>query len=814
MIREVARNLYENDYQNTDPERTALEARIKKIDEQIALLNDLKTQSFTKLHSLPQSTPQQPNPVVNNRTLTDKIALFKNYFCGRDDVYAKLWINNKTGKRGYSPVCKHEWDRALCQKPMIKCSECPNQGFLSPDESAIKQHLTGGQVMGIYPMLKNESCHFLAMDFDKENWLDDVQAIMETCREEGIPFAVERSRSGRGGHVWIFFSEEIPAVLARRLGSYLITKTMAKRYQIDMKSYDRLFPSQDTLPKGGFGNLIALPFQKEAMLHGNSLFIDEHGKPYADQWEFLTSIKKMSYPEVEVRVEQAVKTGQVIAARQSPVEEDDEPWMRLPSGKRRFKVEVKDLPPSIDAILANRIYIKTGQGPSVLYNQLKHLAAFQNPEFYKKQRMRFSTHATPRVICCAEIIDGYLALPRGCLDDAQALLKEYDVKLNIEDKRQAGNETDFVFDGILNEEQEKALDSVLDADFGVFVAPPGTGKTVLAIAAMAKRKTNVLILVHRKPIMDQWRLQISSFLGIDKKEIGQIGGGKNNATGVIDVGMVQSLDLADGVYDGIINYGFIIVDECHHVGAVSFEKVLTQAKAKYVLGLTATPYRGDGHQPIIHMQCGPICHRIKQKDMTAHISSSIVIPRTTTFSYLWVEGSKIVDLSSRMVENNDRNQLIIDDIINVLDASRFPLILTERREHLEKLAELLKEKIEFLAILHGGIKQKHRRETFEKIKEYPDNCRKAILATGSYIGEGFDEPRLNTLILTMPSSFKGKIVQYAGRLHRYHKDKHDVQIYDYVDNEVPMLARMFQKRLKTYKILGYEVDARKSVSSN
>lgn len=807
--------MYKSDEQNNhDPQRSALEARIKKIDEQIAVLTTIKSQSLAKLQSLPQIANQQSNPVVNNQTFKDKVALFKSYFRGREDVYAKFWINNKTGKRGYSPVCKHEWDRALCRKPAIKCSECPNQGFLSPDEVAIKQHLTGTQIMGVYPMLKDESCYFLAMDFDKEHWMDDVRAIMQTCAEEGVSAAVERSRSGNGGHVWIFFSEAMPAVIARRLGSFLITQSMSKRYQMDMKSYDRLFPSQDTLPKGGFGNLIALPFQKEAMNNSNSLFIDRNGKPYADQWQFISSVKKMSYQQVEVIAEQAVKTGQVVAARQSPVEEDDEPWMRLPSGKKRFKVDVKELPQSINAVLGNRIYIKTGQGPSVLYNQLKHLAAFQNPEFYKKQRMRFSTHATPRVICCAEIVDGYLALPRGCLEDAQALLKEYDIKLNIEDKRITGNEINFDFDGTLNEEQEKALEGVLDVDFGVFVAPPGTGKTVLAIAAIVKRKTNVLILVHRKPIMDQWRLQISSFLGIDKKAIGQIGGGKNKATGNIDVGMVQSLDLAEGVYDGIANYGFIIVDECHHVGAVSFEKVLTQAKAKYVLGLTATPYRADGHQPIIHMQCGPICHRIKQKDMTAHISSSIVIPRATAFLYPWIEGSKIVDLSSRMIESHERNQLIISDIINVLDAGRFPLILTERREHLENLAELLKDKLEFLAILHGGIKQKQRREIFQQIKDCPDNCRKAILATGSYIGEGFDEPRLNTLFLTMPSSFKGKIVQYAGRLHRYHKDKQDVQIYDYVDSGVSVLERMFQRRLKIYKMLGYEIDASKSLPSH
>lgn len=547
------------------------------------------------------------------------------------------------------------------------------------------------------------------------------------------------------------------------------------------------------------------PFQKEAMARGNSVFIDKNGNPYPDQWGFLAAIPKMSYRDADIFVDEASRNGQVIAARHSPVEENDEPWMRLPSGKRRFKVDISELPKFLDVVLVNRIYIKTGTGPSVLFNQLKHLAAFQNPEFYKKQKMRFSTHATPRVICCAEIVDGYLSLPRGCLEDAKALLGEYGVKMNIEDKRFSGREVDFVFDGRLNEEQEEALESILESDVGVFVAPPGTGKTVLAMAAIAKRKTNVLILVHRKPLMDQWRLQISSLLGLDKKEIGQIGGGKNKSNGIIDIAMVQTMDLADGVDDRIADYGFVIVDECHHVGAVSFEKVLSQVKAKYVLGLTATPYRRDGHQPIIHMQCGPIAHRIKQKDLRAHISASWIVPRLTNFEHAWNEDIKIQDVSSRMIEDIERNELIIRDVAESLNDGRFPLILTERREHLEILAKLLEGKVEALFQLHGGVRQKARREAFEKIKESPEDCRKVILATGSYIGEGFDAPRLDTLFLTMPSSFKGRIVQYAGRLHRYHKDKQDIRIYDYVDGNVSVLARMYQRRLKTYKMLGYDV---------
>lgn len=790
---------------SSDGDKAALETKIKNIDQQIAVLQELKAQCLQKLHSLEQT----PIPVTPKHFTSpppdDKAKIFQSYFHGREDVYAKLWVNNRTGKRGYSPACKNEWVRSLCRKPAVKCSECPNQQFLPFDEHAIRQHLEGRQVIGVYPMLKNEACHFIAIDFDKENWMDDVRAVMATCRDDGVPAVVERSRSGNGGHVWVFFSEEIPAVLARKLGSALITKTMSRRYQIDMKSYDRLFPNQDTMPKGGFGNLIALPFQKEAMARGNSVFIDKNGNPYSDQWGFLAAIPKMSYRDVESFVDEASRTGQVIAARHSPVEENDEPWMRLPSGKRRFKVDISELPKILDVVLANRIYIMTGTGPSVLFNQLKHLAAFQNPEFYKKQKMRFSTHATPRVICCAEIVDGYLSLPRGCLEDAKALLDEYGVKMKIEDKRFAGREVDFAFDGTLNDEQEEALEGVLDSDCGVFVAPPGTGKTVLGVAAIAKRKTNVLILVHRKPLMDQWRLQISSLLGIDKKEVGQIGGGKGKSNGVIDIAMVQTMDKTGGVDDRIADYGFVIVDECHHVGAVSFENVLSQVKAKYVLGLTATPYRRDGHQPIIHMQCGPISHRIRHKDLSAHISASWVIPRETDFEHVWNDDIQIQDVSSRMIEDTERNAQIVEDVLTTLDEGRFPLILTERREHLETLARLLDGKVENLFQLHGGIRQKGRTEVFERIHECPNDACKAILATGSYIGEGFDEPRLDTLFLTMPSSFKGKIVQYAGRLHRYHKDKDDIRIYDYVDKRVSVLERMFHRRLKTYRALGYEI---------
>lgn len=792
---------------NIDNEKHKLEGKIKHIDEQIVLLQKLKVQHLAKIHALnPEQEISSSLPSHHNQA-QENILLFKQYFRGQENVYARLWINQRSHKKGYSPACKNEWIRALCKKPIVKCSECSNQAFLPLDEKAIKRHIEGKDVIGVYPMTDDEKCFFLAFDFDKECWFDDINALRKTCKDEGINIGIERSRSGNGGHAWVFFVEAIPAFLARQLGTYMITRTMSARFEIDMKSYDRLFPNQNTLPKGGFGNLIALPFQKAAAACGNSVFIDEKGIPYQDQWTYLSSIEKISFARVREIVDQAVANRSIIDVRFSSTEEEkEEPWLRLPSGKKRFKTKINNLPKRIKAVLSNRIFIKTDQAPAVLLNKLKHLAAFQNPEFYKKQKMRFSTYDTPRVICCAELDNGYMSLPRGCLGDMKALLNEYDVDLSIEDKRNSGKPVNYDFQGVLNKEQTIALKDVLSEDCGVFVAPPGSGKTVLAIAVIARRKTNTLILVHRKPLMEQWRLQISSMLGIDVKQIGQIGGGKNKRTGLIDIAMVQSMDRKDGVDDHMEEYGFVIVDECHHVSAFSFEKVLTQAKAKYVLGLTATPYRRDGHQPIIHMQCGSICHRIKQKDALSHISHSRVIPRITDFNYDWNENTRINDVWVKLVANEARNQLILRDINDSLDDGRFPLVLTERRDHLEYLADRLEGRVDLLALMYGGIKKKRREEIVAAIHSVPENKRALILATGSYIGEGFDAPRLDTLFLTMPSSFKGRIVQYAGRLHRYHEDKDDIRIYDYVDSNVSILDAMFRKRSKTYKMLGYSID--------
>jgi hypothetical protein len=341
----------------------------------------------------------------------------------------------------------------------------------------------------------------------------------------------------------------------------------------------------------------------------------------------------MSAYEVENIATEATRTGQVVGVRPSPADEDDPPWMLLPSGMKRYKPNIPDLPKELQVVIANRIYIKTNALPSILLYQIKRLAAFQNPEFYRKQSMRLSTAITPRVICCAEIIDGYLSLPRGCLDDIRCVLDEYGIQVNFKDERFAGTKTKFRFSGTLGNKQETILKEILKSDTGILVAPPGIGKTVIAVNAIAKRQTNTLILVHRKPLMEQWKLQLASCLNLDLKDIGEIGAGKNKSNGILDVAMLQSMERQGVVDDRIASYGFVIVDECHHTSAVSFERVLTQAKARYVLGLTATPYRKDGHQPIIHMQCGPISCLIKQTDIRQENYAYQLIPRLTSFVY-------------------------------------------------------------------------------------------------------------------------------------------------------------------------------------
>jgi superfamily II DNA or RNA helicase len=747
-------------------------------------------------------------PATRNLTPAEKITLFVRLFRGRDDVYPKLWQNQKSGKKGYSPACANEWVSGVCEKPRVKCGECPNQAFLPVTADVIQNHLQGHHIIGIYPMLQDETCWFLAADFDKEAWQDDVLAFIETCRRIGIPYAIERSRSGNGAHVWFFFGKPIAATVARKVGSYLITETMTRRHQLSMASYDRLFPNQDTLPKGGFGNLIALPLQYHPRQEGNTVFLDDSLAPFPDQWNFLASLVPISVAKIESIAKEATTRNQVTGLQYADTGEDgddDSPWFRMPSRKHEHIAINDPIPHVVRGVLSQQLFVEKAGLPPAMINLIKRLAAFQNPEFYKKQNLRLSTALTPRIISCAEDHERYISLPRGCLDNARLVLEEHNSTLELEDLRYTGSPIEWTFLGELTEAQRYAAQAIVAHDAGVVVAPPGFGKTVLGTYLIAQRKCSTLVLVHRQPLLEQWKSQIGIFLGRDPKSIGQIGGGKRRLTGEIDVAMTQSLSRKGSVDDIVAKYGQVIVDECHHLPAVSFERILSEVKSRYVVGLTATPQRRDGHQPIIHMRIGPVRFKADPRSQLAQnaFNHRLVVRETGFEPPVQTTDITIQELYSQLAADELRNELIVDDVLMAMDEGRSPILLTERTEHLEQLYTRLKGFVRHIVILRGGHSAKKRRETKTQLASLPENEERLILATGRYIGEGFDDARLDTLFLALPISWKGTLVQYAGRLHRQHPGKHEVRIVDYVDRHVPMLARMFERRRTGYRSMGY-----------
>lgn len=745
-----------------------------------------------------------------------KVALFRSLFRGREDVYPRRFESRTTGRSGYAPACANEWVRGVCEKPRIKCAECPNRRFLPLTEEVIRWHLSGrdaqGQpfVAGVYPLLLDETCFFLAVDFDKAEWEKDAIALMDACRRLAIPAALERSRSGRGGHVWLFFDEAVPAGLARRLGSHVLTEAMEGRPDIGFDSYDHLFPSQDTLPQGGFGSLIALPLQKRARDRGNSVFLDDRLTPWPDQWAFLASVRRIGRAQVEALVQEAERRGRILGVRLPPDDEDDEPWTAPPSRRRREPPLTGELPRSLDLVFGNQLYIaKDGLHPG-LRNRLLRLAAFQNPEFYRAQAMRLSTYDKPRVIACAEDHAQHVALPRGCLEDVQQALGALGIQVAVRDERTAGSPLDVSFCGELRLEQRTAAEALLKHDTGVLAATTAFGKTVVAAWLIAQRGVNALVLVHRRQLLEQWIERLSVFLGLPVKSIGRIGGGRSRPTGLLDVAVMQSLVGKGVVDDRVAEYGHVIVDECHHLSAHSFEQVARQAKARFVLGLSATMTRKDGHHPIIVMQCGPVRHRVSAKaQAAARPFEHYALVRPTSFRPVGTEEPdrrlEFQALYRQLVADDTRNQRICEDVLESVGGGRSPLVLTERNEHLDRLEQGLSGGVRHLVALRAGLGKRQRQALTERLVAIPRDEPRVILATGRYVGEGFDDPRLDTLFLTLPVSWRGTIAQYAGRLHRLHDGKREVRIYDYADLDVPMLARMFDRRCRGYEAVGYTV---------
>ena len=682
--------------------------------------------------------------------------------------------------------------------------------FLPLTDAVVENHLLGKETIGVYPLLPDEACWFIAADFDKKTWEYDSLAFLETCHQFNVPAAVERSRSGKGGHIWIFFDRALPAITARKLGCVLLTRTMERRHQVGLDSYDRFFPNQDTMPKGGLGNLIALPLQFAPRKAGNSVFIDSDFQPYPDQWQFLSAIRRMTADAADEIVADAQRKGDLIGVRMSIADDDgaQDPWTLQPSRKRKERPIEGPMPKTVQIVRANLVYVEKRELPPAMLNRLLRLAAFQNPEFYKAQAMRLATYDKPRVIACGQEFPQHIAVPRGCLTETLALLEAHKIRPEVKDERYVGTAIEAEFQCLLRPFQEEAVAKITAHDDGILCAPTAFGKTAVAAWLIAKRKVNTLVVVHRQQLLDQWQERLGMFLNLPPKSIGHIGGGKADRTGRVDVAVIQSLYRKGEVKDFVAEYGQVIVDECHHISAFTFEQVMRQVKAKYVVGLTATPTRKDGHHPIIYMQCGPVRFSLSAKTMMETTPfEHKVTPRHTEFRMApELTEITIQDIYAALVNDPLRNEMIATDIVRAIESGRSPLLLTGRTEHLQYFAAKLEGVAKHVFVLKGGMGKKQRREISAALAAVPENESRVILATGSYIGEGFDDARLDTLFLAMPISWKGTLQQYVGRLHRLHDNKRFVQVYDYVDGYVLMLARMYERRLKGYAAIGYVIE--------
>jgi superfamily II DNA or RNA helicase len=743
----------------------------------------------------PVATPVNASPLSTD----EKVALFRRLFRGRTDVYPVRW-ENKAGKSGYSPVCANEWRTGVCEKPRIKCADCGHRLLLPLTDQTIFDHLAGRHTVGVYPLRADDSCYFLAVDFDDADWRADAQAFAQSCRELGVPVALEISRSGNGAHAWVFFSSAVAARDARRLGTAIISHTCARTRQLKLTSYDRLFPNQDSMPKGGFGNLIALPLQKVPRENGGSVFVDDALRPYPDQWAFLASVQSMAPHDIEPTILRATGGTHPLDVTFITEEDQQEPWKRTAPARPRLP---GPMPESLTVTSANLLYFDKGQLPQALANRLIRLAAFQNPEFYKAQAMRLPVWDEPRVIGCAENFPNHIALPRGCLDAAKELLRENSIRCELRDERFGGEPLDASFVGTLRPDQEAAVAAMLRHDIGVLCAPTAFGKTVTAAALIARRGVNTLVLVHRTELLKQWQERLQAFLGVGKGVIGTIGGGKAKPTGKIDIALMQSLSRQGETNEIVENYGQIIADECHHLSAFSFEAILKRARAKYVFGLTATPIRRDGRQPIIFMQCGPTRHTAAKPAGAPQTLE--VIPRYLAARIDLASDAAIQSVFKHVASDAGRTVAIADEIAAAFEQGYKVLVLTERTEHLDAISAALAGRVHSLFTLHGRMSKKQRAALVSKLDALPGDAPRVLLSTGKLVGEGFDHPPLDTLVLAMPISWKGTLQQYAGRLHREHANKTHVRIIDFVDAGHPALLRMWGKRQRGYLAMGYRI---------
>ena len=742
-------------------------------------------------------------PISEN--MQKKIQFLMDLFHGRRDMYAISWPK-ANGKAGYQPACSNYGTPDICRKcrdRSFDCKTCKHRVFTPLTERVIHKHLTKPSHKGIYPLLLDNTCYFIAVDFDKFDWKADILEFLESCKMFDIPAVTEISRSGKGGHVWIFFTENVSALNARKLALGLLSHAQQRTGKIEFDSYDRLFPSQAVMPTGGIGNLIAMPFQFLARQHDLSVFVDpdDDFKAYSDKIGFLKTIRKLSAAELSHKISEVVVEGEHELGVPFMKEGDDNHFWSTRKAKKKLTLD--DLPKSVSMALNQGIQINLENLPRAFSGQLARLAGFPNPAFYIAEAGGFSTWGKPMVERRCVEKDGILSMPRGCIDAVLEFLKGYDVPYTIKDMRALGRPIDVTFTGTLRDDQAEALKAMLEHDVGTLKANPSFGKTVIGAALIASRQVSTLIVVHRRYLIKQWRSRLKRFLSLEDDQIGQLTGQKSKPTGIIDIVMMPSLGRLKDIERISEGYGQVIIDECHHLAAKTFEEGLNKLKSRYFVGLSAKPKRSDGRQPLVFMCAGDIRYVSKRplgapQDLTV---KSKIRPKHIDLP----TSANTTELHTCLVDDQERTGWLVEQALAAYARGRQVLLLTGRKVHSKAIAQALEGQVEQLFVLSSEAKEKAREDVIAAMEALPVDTPRMLVSTWQLVGEGFDHASLNTLILCLPFSWEGTVEQCAGRLDRYLPDKLDAEIIDPVDEGHPLALKMWKARQKAYKAIGYRV---------